>query len=111
MPATTVRSTLSEVAEIYHTPILELIASGELALIVNTPSPSSGPVRDAAVIRHAAIHEGVLCVTSIETALAVADALDPAIRARVEDVRPLDAWLAGDEVVEAAERPREIAVA
>ena len=47
--------------------ILELIADGHVRLVVNTPTPRSGAVRDAADIRHAAIAEGVLCLTAIET--------------------------------------------
>ena len=74
-------------------PILEVIASGEVRLVVNTPSPRSGPVRDAAAIRHAAIAEGILCLTAIDTAVAAAEALDPAIAGRLAEVRPLDEWV------------------
>ncbi len=48
-------------------PILDLIRSGEVRLVVNTPTPRSGVVRDAAEIRHAATAEGILCLTAIET--------------------------------------------
>jgi carbamoyl-phosphate synthase large subunit len=74
-------------------PILELIASGEVRLVVNTPTPGSGPVRDAAEIRHAATAEGILCLTAMETAVAAAEALDPAIAARLSEVRPLGDWV------------------
>ncbi len=60
-------------------PILELIGSGEVRLVVNTPTPQSGAVRDAVEIRLAATAEGILCLTAIETAVAAAEALDPAI--------------------------------
>jgi len=53
----------------------------------------SGPVRDAAEIRHAAIAEGILCLTAIETAIAAAEALDPAVVDRIADVRSLDEWV------------------
>jgi carbamoyl-phosphate synthase large subunit len=69
------------------------IESGRVRLVVNTPTPRSGAIRDAAEIRHAAIAEGVLCITAIETAIAAAEALDPAIAERIADVRPLDQWL------------------
>jgi carbamoyl-phosphate synthase large subunit len=78
-----------------RTPILEVIGSGDVSLVVNTPEPRSGPVRDAAAIRHAAVAEGILCLTSIDTAIAAARSLDPAIRGRILDVRTLDAWLQG----------------
>ena len=74
--------------------VLEAIASGDVLLVVNTPSPESRPVRDAGAIRMAAIAEGILCLTSIDTALAAAAALDPAVADRLTDVRPLDEWLA-----------------
>jgi carbamoyl-phosphate synthase large subunit len=73
--------------------ILDAIASREVRLVVNTPTPRSGAVRDAAEIRHAAIAEGVLCLTAIETAIAAAEALDPAIANRSADVRPLGEWV------------------
>jgi carbamoyl-phosphate synthase large subunit len=72
--------------------IVEAIRSGEVVLVVNTPSTSSGPVRDAAAIRHAAVAQGVLCVTSAETAVAVAEALDPALADAVAEVRSLEEW-------------------
>ena len=45
--------------------------------------PASGAVRDAAEIRHAATAEGILCLTAIETAVAAAEALDPALADRL----------------------------
>jgi carbamoyl-phosphate synthase large subunit len=74
-------------------PILDLIGGGEVRLVVNTPTPRSGAVRDAAEIRHAAVAEGILCLTAIETAVAAADALDPAIASRLAEVRPLGEWV------------------
>jgi carbamoyl-phosphate synthase large subunit len=73
--------------------ILELIASGELRLVVNTPTPRSGAVRDAAEIRHAATAEGILCLTAIETAVAAAEALDPGIADQLSWVRSLGEWV------------------
>ena len=74
-------------------PILELIASGRVRLVVNTPAPKSGPVRDAAEIRLAATAEGILCLTAIETAVAAAEALDPDLRERLAEVRSLGEWM------------------
>ncbi len=73
--------------------ILELIASGRVRLVVNTPTPRSGPVRDAADIRHATIAEGILCFTSIETGAAAAEALDPSLVDSIAEVRPLTDWV------------------
>jgi hypothetical protein len=75
--------------------IVELIAGGQVRLVVNTPTPRSGAVRDAAEIRHAATAEGILCLTAIETAVAASEALDPAIASRLADVRSLGEWVPG----------------
>ena len=74
--------------------VVEAIASGDVSLVVNTPSPESRPVRDAGAIRMAATAEGILCLTSIDTALAAADALDPSLAGALGHVRSLDSWLA-----------------
>jgi carbamoyl-phosphate synthase large subunit len=73
--------------------ILEAIAAGDVRLVVNTPTPRSGVVRDAAEIRFAATAEGILCLTAIETAVAAAEALDPEIAARISEVRSLGEWV------------------
>ncbi|MBI2780689.1 MAG: carbamoyl-phosphate synthase large subunit [Chloroflexi bacterium] len=73
--------------------LLDLIRGGLMRLVVNTPTPRSGPVRDAAEIRHTAISEGVPCLTAIETAIAAAEALDPAMASRVAHVRSITEWL------------------
>jgi carbamoyl-phosphate synthase large subunit len=80
-------------AEAGEVPILDLIGSGEVRLVVNTPTPRSGAVRDAAEIRLAATGEGILCLTAMETAVAAAEALDPAIVAAVASVRSLSEWV------------------
>ena len=88
-----------------RSPILDLIASGEVRLVVNTPTPRSGAVRDAAEIRLAATAEGILCLTAIETAVAAAEALDPAIAGRLADVRSLDEWVPASAASRPAGRP------
>ena len=80
-------------AGIGEVPILDMIASGEVRLVVNTPTPRSGAVRDAAEIRLAATAEGILCLTAMETAVAAAEALDPAIAAELSTVRSLGEWV------------------
>ena len=76
-----------------------------MLLVVNTPSPESRPVRDAGAIRMAAIAEGILCLTSIDTALAAAAALDRAVSAQLDDVRPLDVWLDAVDTSESVQLP------
>ena len=80
-------------------PILDLIGSGEVGLVVNTPTPQSGAVRDAVEIRLVATAEGILCLTAIETAVAAAEALDPDVAGRLAEVRSLGEWVpAADHV-------------
>jgi len=73
--------------------LLSVIRSGVVRLVVNTPTPRSGAIRDAAEIRHATIEEGILCLTAIETAIAAAEALDPDVVDRIAEVRSLDEWV------------------
>jgi carbamoyl-phosphate synthase large subunit len=82
-------------------PILELIGSGEVRLVVNTPTPQSGALRDAVEIRLAATSEGILCLTAIETAVAAAEALDPVVAGRIAEVRSLGEWVPGHQPVPA----------
>jgi carbamoyl-phosphate synthase large subunit len=87
------------ISDIGEVGILDAIAAGNVRLVVNTPTPRSGPVRDAAEIRLAATSEGILCLTAMETAVAAAEALDPAIVERLSEVRSLDEWVARQEPV------------
>ena len=73
--------------------VLDAVRSGEVQLVVNTPSPESRTMSDAGRIRMAALGEGILCLTSIDTALAAAAALDPALAEWLDEVRPLGEWL------------------
>ena len=74
-------------------PILEAVASGGTVLVVNTPTPRTGAVRDAAEIRLAAVAEGILCLTAAETAVVAVEALDPDLIGRIAEVRPLTDWV------------------
>jgi carbamoyl-phosphate synthase large subunit len=84
--------------------ILDVIASGEVRLVVNTPTPQSGAVRDAAEIRFAATGEGILCLTAVETAVAAAEALDPAIAPLLSEVRSLDEWVPESALIRVGRR-------
>ncbi len=56
--------------------LLERLFEGRVSLMVNTPGRAEQATREAARIRRACIETGVACVTSIDTARALADALD-----------------------------------
>ncbi len=84
--------------------VLDVIAGGEVSIIINTPMPRSGAILDAAAIRHAAIAEGILCMTTMDSAIAAAHSLEPAAQSRIGDVRALDAWLGAEQAGGLAER-------
>ena len=71
--------------------IVDIIRSGETVLVVNTPAPQSGALRDALEIRLAAVEEGVLCLTAMETAVAAAEALAVRTHLAAVSIAPLGA--------------------
>ena len=73
--------------------ILEAIAAGECASS-STPrrrAPASSATRPRSGSPRRP--KGILCLTAIETAIAAAEALDPAIAARISVVRSLGEWV------------------
>ncbi len=56
--------------------ILDLVLSGKVSLMINTPSNDKITEKEAALIRRACIETGIPCVTSIDTAGAIMRALD-----------------------------------
>lgn len=75
--------------------LLERLFQGEVSLMINTPSLRQGPNADAARIRRACIETGVTCVTSIDTAQALADSLDVFEDPTLASVKPISAYLRG----------------
>ncbi len=53
--------------------ILDLVYSGEVVMIINTPTRGRGSRSDGFKIRRAAIETGITCFTSLDTARAVTD--------------------------------------
>jgi carbamoyl-phosphate synthase large subunit len=62
--------------------VADLIAAGEVALVVNTPRGGHGARTDGYEIRAAAVRAGIPCITTIEAAEAAAAALGAARPAR-----------------------------
>ena len=75
---------------------VELIASGKVALIVNTPR-GQGPRADGAHIRRAAARYGVPCVTTVAAALAAAAGVSEQ-HEREPTVRSLQEYHRGDQL-------------
>ncbi len=56
--------------------LLDRIMQGEISILINSPSTHKQAEHEAAQIRRACIETGVACITSIDTAEALADALE-----------------------------------
>jgi carbamoyl-phosphate synthase large subunit len=78
---------------------VSLIASGEIDLVITTPSASSGPRTDGWEIRSAAVVADVSCVTTIQGATAATQAIESASRGeiRVASLQELHQRLRGSE--------------
>ena len=70
-----------------HPNILDMIASGTVDLIINTPTRGRKHDSDGFRIRRSAVEHGVGCVTSIDTARAL---LTVRQQSRSEDLTPID---------------------
>ena len=55
--------------------ILDLIQSGKIKLIINTPTKGRKPDRDGFKIRRKAVEMSIPCLTSLDTARAVVDCI------------------------------------
>ncbi|MEU5157216.1 carbamoyl-phosphate synthase large subunit [Glycomyces sp. NPDC021274] len=78
---------------------VSLIASGEIDLVITTPSASTGPRTDGWEIRSAAVVADVSCVTTIQGAAAATQAIESASRGeiRVASLQELHQRLRGSE--------------
>ncbi|SBV99692.1 carbamoyl-phosphate synthase large subunit [uncultured Eubacteriales bacterium] len=81
--------TAREVARVSqaHPNILDMIASGSVDLVINTPTRGRKHDTDGFRIRRAAVEHSVACVTSIDTAHAILTARE---QGRSADLRPVD---------------------
>ena len=55
--------------------ILDLISSGKIKLVINTPTKGRQPERDGFKIRRKAVEMSIPCLTSLDTARAVLDCI------------------------------------
>jgi carbamoyl-phosphate synthase large subunit len=56
--------------------ILDLISSGKIRLVINTPTKGRQPERDGFKIRRKAVEMSIPCLTSLDTARAVLDCIE-----------------------------------
>jgi carbamoyl-phosphate synthase large subunit len=80
----------------------DLIAAGEVALVVNTPRGGHGARTDGFEIRAAAVRAGIPCITTIEAAEAAAVAVGAVRPARPRALQDAAVAAGGDR---AAFRP------
>lgn len=75
--------------------LLDRIFENEVSLMINTPSPGQSSNSDAARIRRACIETGVACVTSIDTAQALATSLSVFEDPTLASCRTIGEYVAG----------------
>jgi len=56
--------------------ILDLISSGKISLVINTPTRGRQPKRDGFRIRRKAVEMSIPCLTSLDTAAAIIDCIE-----------------------------------
>ena len=71
MPVATI---VAKVGEAVGVDAVDLIASGKVDLVINTPR-GRGPRTDGAHIRRASLEHGVACVTTVAAGLAAAQGI------------------------------------
>ncbi len=70
-----------------HPNILDMLASGSVDLVINTPTRGRKPNSDGFKIRRSAVEHSVACVTAIDTARAL---LTVRAQGRSSELRPID---------------------
>ena len=72
--------------------ILDLIASGRIKLVINTPTKGRQPERDGFKIRRKAVEMSIPCLTSLDTAKAVLSCIEIEIKVTEADVIDLSVF-------------------
>jgi carbamoyl-phosphate synthase large subunit len=73
--------------------VLDVLRSGEVALLINTASGDRRAEEAARLIRRASVEQGVPCLTSLDTAEALLQSLDAAASRHQVDCRALDDYV------------------
>ncbi|MFN3649271.1 MAG: carbamoyl-phosphate synthase large subunit [Armatimonadota bacterium] len=85
--------------------LISLIQDGKVNLLINTVSRNKRSEREAALLRRAAVENGVPCLTSLDTAAALLDALTARAEGHEGDGRPncktIDEYCAGAQLAAA----------
>ncbi len=70
--------------------VLDVILDGTVDGVINTPGPADKEMRDGLQIRRAAVERGIPCITSVDTARSVVDAMQKA--SSVYTVEPIQQY-------------------
>ena len=73
-----------------HPDMLDVILERQIDCVINTPGPANKEILDGLEIRRAAVERGIPCITSIDTARTVVDAMAKA--GAIYTVQPLPAY-------------------
>ncbi len=92
----TVTAVVAKVGEADGEDAVDLIAAGQIDLVVNTPR-GDGPRADGGHIRRAAVRYGVACLTTVAAALAAAAGLEDALMGEMT-VTPLQEYHRGGQL-------------
>lgn len=76
--------------------IMDMIIKGEIALIINTPSPHQPHYKDSSRIRSKAIMKGIPCITTLAGAQASVNGIESIIKTDVT-VKPIQDYYRGRE--------------
>ncbi|HXH60586.1 MAG TPA: hypothetical protein VNI20_04445, partial [Fimbriimonadaceae bacterium] len=79
--------------------LLDMLFSGDVSLMINTPEAGQRADSDAGRIRRACIETGVACITSIDTAQALADALEVFENPGLASCEPISGYMSRREPV------------
>lgn len=101
IPATVVRKHTEEVAD-GEKDVVDMIKSGEIDMIINTPYGNPGPRVDGYEIRTAAVSRDVPCVTTVQGAAAAVQGIEAAIHGNigVRSLQKLQAAIRQDGTLE-----------
>lgn len=84
-----------------HPNLIDMVSSGEVALMINTPTAATTATTEAASIRRACIEAGIPCITSIDTATALTQVLAYFENPSLASCRPFHEYLHGQSKVPA----------
>lgn len=74
---------------------VDLIRSGQIDLLINTPERDRSSEREASLIRRASVERGIPCLTSLDTARALLIAMDALQEGEELQVYTIDEYAAG----------------